>query len=447
MKSGLLFLAVVVGVGTIGYLELRHQVERETWRAEASRLNGRLERAEHLAELRAQNLSSIRRSHRNRKEASAELAGLKAEILDAATELAQLESHRLIAAGRADTAIRDLKKQVSALTTIEMDLAALDKRRDLLERDVVMVEKRLVEAEIGTVERKKQAERLDRAIAGLAIRREVLEARLEEAENADTATALAEAAEEPTKAAALPPKEEPKEPNAPPPLLPAVAPAAIAEVPPAEDSDRTRGLYQFSSLSAMPETTDDAKPAGSQSPSGGSDEIDEGAAAEDWAEDQYLLGLSLLSTAEQHSGTRELNDAILAFKAVLGEWPKERDRMRWAIARSDLGYALALLGRRQGSANILDQAATASRDALAEFKQSETPLLWAAAQYHLGVSLSGLADVQNDQSLRQNSIEVLEQAIATFKDAGSEEDARKATQRLREAYAGLPEKPAKSENE
>ncbi|MGI9485931.1 MAG: hypothetical protein ACR2RF_08630, partial [Geminicoccaceae bacterium] len=139
-----------------------------------------------------------------------------------------------------------------------------------------------------------------------------------------------------------------------------------------------------------------------------------------------------------NSGTRELNDAILAFKAVLGEWPKQRDPMRWAIARSDLGYALALLGKRQRNAGILEQAAVACRDALGQFKRSETPLLWAAAQHHLGVSLGGLADVSGDSDLRQASIEALEEAVAVFNNAGAAGDAQKVERRLREASAQIP---------
>ncbi|MEM7044209.1 MAG: hypothetical protein AAF543_15475, partial [Pseudomonadota bacterium] len=156
----------------------------------------------------------------------------------------------------------------------------------------------------------------------------------------------------------------------------------------------------------------------------------------------YLLGLRLLSTAERSSGTRELSDAILAFKAVLGEWPKQRDPKRWAIARSDLGYALALLGKRTADVGVLEEAAAASRDALLELGRWETPLLWAAAQHHLGVSLDGLAEVREDSDLRQASIEALEQAIDAFKQAGANDDARKVERRLRESNAALPTETA-----
>ncbi|MEZ5931480.1 MAG: hypothetical protein R3F54_05940 [Alphaproteobacteria bacterium] len=422
MRPGVLLLLIAVSAGAIGYVELRHQAERELWRAETSRLTGMLERAELQAESRAETLSSIERDYQKEQEAAARFADLEAKILDAATELALLESNRAVARDRADSAIHDLQEQVRALTAIETDLAVLDRRRNRLADSVEEVEGQLHQAEVGAAERQKRAESLDRHIAGLAIRRETLLASLQVAES--QATAVPAASEE-APAAEQPAAVEPG---------PAVEAVALADPVEPEHQDRTLGLYQFGSLSATPELAGDGE---ASSPSG-----DQAAADSNWAEDQYLLGLNLLSSAERNSGTRELNDAILAFKAVLGEWPKERDRMRWAIARSDLGYALALLGKRERKGKILEEAAAASRDALGEFEPSETPLLWAAAQHHLGVSLGGLADISGDQSLRQASIRALEQAIATFKDAGAESDAQKVEKRLRETVA---DGPARSE--
>lgn len=436
MKAGLLLLVITASAGAIGYLEIRHQAERETWRAEATRLGGRLDEAERLAEQQAEALSDAQRDNRREEKATAELAELEAHILDAAAELARLESDRAVARDRADTAFHDLQEQVRSLATIEMDMAALGEQRRRIEREVEMIEEQLHLAEAGAAERQKRSEALDRDIAGLAIRKETLLASLGAAERTMAATALARMVERSTATANLPSTPAPP----PEPIQQAARPAAITESAAAQDGDRARGLYQFSSLSAEPSAVNGGQgglPPRSSTLDGskGSDREDENS---NWAEDQYLLGLRLLSTAEQNSGTRELNDAILAFKAVLGEWPKQRDPMRWAIARSDLGYALALLGKRQRDAGILEQAAVACRDALGQFKRGETPLLWAAAQHHLGVSLGGLADVRDDPDLREASIEALEEAVAAFKDAGAEGDAQKAEKRLREANAQIP---------
>ena len=436
MKPGLLLLVITASASALGYLEIRHQAERETWRVEASQLGSRLDAAERLAEERAKTLADAKKDNLREREAKAELAELEAQILDAAAELARIESDRVVARGRADTAIRDLQDQVRALTTIEMDMAALGKQRQRLQNEVEKIEERLQQTEIGAAERQKRSESLDRDIASLAVRKETMKANLGMAEKAMAAKALASMVEQPAKIVTLSPEKSPAPP--PKPLLgqPA-APTAILESTALEDSDRSRGLYQFGSLSADPSAKSDGQsglPPLSSSLEGSVQQ--EGASS--WAEDQYLLGLRLLSTAEQNSGTRELNDAILAFKAVLGEWPKQRDPMRWAIARSDLGYALALLGKRQRNAGILEQAAVACRDALDQFKRSETPLLWAAAQHHLGVSLGGLADVSGDSDLRQASIEALEEAVAVFNNAGAAGDAQKVERRLREASAQIP---------
>ncbi|MGI9506728.1 MAG: hypothetical protein ACR2RE_27115, partial [Geminicoccaceae bacterium] len=294
MRLSLTLLAITLFAGAAGYLELRHQAERETWRAETVGLNGRLERAEQLAATRGQALSEIGRDRWKRHEASAELAGLKADILDAAAELAQLESHRSVATDRAETALRDLKKQVAALTTIEMDLATLDKRRHRLEKDVALVQGQLVDAEMGAAERQKHAERLDREIAALAVRREVLEARLDAVVTGDIETASLDAIKEPAEAVASP---EARNSQSAPATIPAIAPAAVSEDEPPKERDRARGLYQFGSLSAAPGGAVNGQTG--ELPSLEKPKKD---AAEDWAEDQYLLGLSLLSTAEQNSG-------------------------------------------------------------------------------------------------------------------------------------------------
>ena len=421
MRPHALLLILAAGVGALGYQEVSRQAERETWRLETSRLNGELERAEGVASRRMRTLASVEEHERKINEAAAELAKLEGRILDATAELAMLESDRAVARDRAETALDDLKKQVRSLTKIEIDMAGLNRRRHRLQDQVDMVEERLQQAELGAAERQKRAETLDRDVAALAVRRETLQASLEGIERTMAEKALAMEAMDQMDAAASPP-----------------ATASAVDTEPIPDSadddgqDRALGLYQFSSLSAEPE-------AGSPGQGGlpPSEEQAREAGSAGWAEDQYLLGLDLLATAERSSGTRELNEAILAFKAVLGEWPKERDPMRWAIARSDFGYALALLGKRQGSADVLERAAAACREALNMFERNDTPLLWAAAQHHLGVSLGGLADMAGDQGLLQESIEALEQAIVTFKNAGAATDARKAESRLQEATAKL----------
>jgi hypothetical protein len=447
MKSGLLLFVIAVSAAAVGYLELRHQNERSIWQTEKSDLTTRLEHAERQAMDYASSLASIDQRRRDEQASSARLAELKGQILDAAADLARLESDRTVASQRADAALGDLKEQVRSLSTIEIDVAALDKRRGQLVRQVETVEERLQDAEIGAAERQKRAEELDRDIAGLAIRKETLLANLKAVEREKAEDALAEVV-------ALVEKDaEPTSPTAP----EKPAQQAVADIPsPSEslplsaeedDGEKTRGLYQFSSLSldeGIPATEDSEGGKGGLPPqsSGSETGADDKAGAANWAEDQYLLGLRLVSSAEQSSSTRELNEAVLAFKAVLAEWPKDRDPMRWAIAQSDLGYAMALLGKRRDDVGLLEKAAEACGDALSVLTPNKAPLLWAAAQHYLGVSLGGLADLQGDQDVKLASIEALTLAVDAFKREGAETDAKKAELRLRQAYADLPKTQA-----
>ncbi|MGI9510335.1 MAG: hypothetical protein ACR2QJ_13430, partial [Geminicoccaceae bacterium] len=314
MKPSILVPILAIGVGAIAYQQIAHQAEREQWRAESSRLNGRLQEAERVLHERKQLASTTGIDDRRRTEAAAALAKLEVRILDAAAELAMLESDRTVAESRAETALDDLKSQVRSLTTIEMDMAVLDRQRLRLQGRVATVEERLQEAETGAAERQKRAETLDRDIAGLAIRREALLASLDAARMTAAEVATAEeagasdelaAAKTPADATATPAGAEPK---------PASARAASVRTVESADvgnEDRTLGLYQFSNLSATPESEGLGK--GGLPPS--SKKVDKPDEADPikWAEDQYLLGLTLLTTAERSSGTRELSEAVLAF--------------------------------------------------------------------------------------------------------------------------------------
>ena len=433
----------------LGYLEIRHQAEREIWRGETSALAARMERAERLARERARALSASESDRAQWARSSSRLADLEARILDAAAELARIESERIVAKDRAAKVIVDLKRQIRSLTTIEMDISALDHQRRRLQQHVDAVEERLVQAETGAAERQKRAEALDREIAELAMRREVLSAQLEagkdvlRAEVADIMLdeTIQDADADAGRVAVASPDRQPTGVSPEQAIKPAAAPAsaAVSDDATVDIASRSRGLYRFGSLSveqAALATYEEGGPTSLADP--GAPSFDDEVEAANWAEDQYSLGLNLISTGERNSGTRELREAVLAFRAVLGEWPKERDPVRWSMARSDLGYAMALLGKREKDLAMLQDAEMACRDALSHFTPKETPLLWGAAQHHLGVSLSGLAELKDDLGLWQDSIEALKQAASTFKEVGVENDARKVEVRLREAYAKVP---------
>ncbi len=442
MKSGFLLFVIAAFAIAIGYLELRHHEERSVWQTERVTLTTRLEHAERQAEDYADKLSSIDHFWQNEQASTQRLAELNGQILDAAADLARLESDRAVADQRAEDALKDLKHQVRSLSSIEIDVAALDKRRGHLVRQVETVEERLQSAEFGAAERQKRAEELDRDIAGLAMRKETLLANLKVVERDNVDDALAKVVAKVEQGVPAPEAVKPGPPA--PPTDVEQRPASDTET---ADGNATRGLYQFSSLSLDSDPPPQAASEGGKGglpPKSGRQDVgqDDEASAANWAEDQYLLGLRLVSSAEQSSSTRELNEAILAFRAVLDEWPRDRDPMRWAIAQSDLGYALALLGKRRDDTSLLSKAVEACDDALTVIKRDRAPLLWAAAQHHLGVSLGGLADLNGDQDVKLRSIEALTLALDAFKGEGANADAKKVEGRLRHAYNSLPQPKA-----
>ena len=426
MKLLPLICVAALGVLGFGYAEIRYQAERAALRADVARLTVDLAKAEKLAAERGKTLVALKDGRRDQTAAAEELAGLEARILDKAAELALLESDRLVAEERASEAIQDLKKQVHAFAAIETDMTILNQQRHRLKRDVELVEAKLQRAELGAAERQDQVDKLDHEVANLALLRETLKARLETAER-DVAARTLETDEEKDPATEVRPSASA---IADADAEQSITPAALPKKQPASDEKPRRGLYQFSRLSATPDAMlEEEEPA---------IEIGEDTKTAAWIEDQYVLGLTLLANAERRSGTRELGDAVLAFKAVLGEWSKDDNRIRWATARSDLGYALALLGKRRQDRRLLDDAAEASRDALGELEREAVPMLWAAAQHHLGLSLSGLADIEEDVELRKEAIKSLEAAFNVFDEAGAAPEASKVKTTLREAYAHLP---------
>ncbi len=435
MKATAVFMIIALcGVGAAVYLVVEQRAERARWQTEAGRLNDRIAELEQLAEQRReapsrQDLGDEQAGKLD--DARARLGKIEARILDTTAKLAQLESDRVVAEDRAAAALRNLRQQVRTFVEIEEDLTALDTRRRDLQKQIAGAEWQRDRAADDIAARQKQARALEQDIARLALRRETMIARAQVAEQRSSV--------EPTMAAA----PKPPEPTRPPVIRAANAVDQALIVEPdgiGADQDRTKGLYRFEQLRVdrtdqLSADGDAADPDDRQDGSTGG--ASDRATTDAWAEKQYLMGLTLLTTGEQSSGTRELNEAILAFKAVLGEWPRDRDPMRWAIIRNDLGYALALLGQRQSDVATLEAAALACRDALAEFRRDDSPILWATAQRNLGVTLSGIAAIKNDETLWRRAIEALQQAVEVFQDAGAEAEAERADRRLRDAHHNL----------
>ncbi|MGI9449568.1 MAG: hypothetical protein ACR2QH_02805, partial [Geminicoccaceae bacterium] len=416
MKAAALFagvaaLAILAGA----YSTARHHTEREAWRLESKRLSTEIADLERRVEIQSKRRSSqqpYNGSERVLVDATEQLSAIEAEILKNRADLVQLKSDRLVADEYAKSSFEKLRQQVRKTTEIEQDLVELHARR-LRIRNRIASAKEKVEALTATIaDRQDYAASLDRRIAELAIREETARARLAIAKEAETSIASTDA-----------PNEVSVKKSAPVKVAEAPAPKAEASIDRAalsdQDQDRSKGLYRFKSLTVDQGLGGPVSLSKNEAKADDDSAADEQAASDAWALKQYELGRILIARSENHSGTRELNEAVLAFKAVLNEWPKDRNPERWAATQSDLGYALTLLGKRHGSVGTLESAAIACRNALAEIKQDRTPLLWATAQYNLGLTLSGIAEIKNDEELWKNAIEALQQSVETFEEEGA----------------------------
>jgi tetratricopeptide (TPR) repeat protein len=102
-----------------------------------------------------------------------------------------------------------------------------------------------------------------------------------------------------------------------------------------------------------------------------------------WAMIQNNLGTALMDLGE-------LEQAVVAYKAALGECPLERAPLQWAMIQLNLGAALGKLGSHETGTKDLEEAVAANREALKEYTRERTPLDWANIQLNMGAALSDL---------------------------------------------------------
>ncbi len=452
MKATALFaiiaaLAIVAGA----FSSARQQEERDAWRVESDRLLTRIADLERQVDQHSQRPSQRSSDNGDPQEltdAMERLSAIEVEILDHRAELVQLKSDRLVAEERAKSSLDTLRQQVRKATEIETDLGALQSRRLQMRRYISRAEEKIDDLADIISSRQDHASSLDQNIAELALRREALSARLDLAEHEEASRIAALEDLNASKGPGADPTPSggdiktvaAKSQPAPSPEKKAIAAAkATADQSARLDQDRSKGLYRFKNLNVEQgaggpaiASKGEAKVAATADEAA-NDQI----ASNHWASKQYELGRALVGRGERNSGTRELNDAVLAFRAVLGEWQKDRDPLRWAATQNDLGYALALLGQRQGDVGVLEQAAIACRGALSEIDGATTPVLWATAQYNLGLSLIGIATIKDDEALWQNAIKALQQSTEAFTKEGADAEADRAARRLQSAYDGL----------
>jgi len=437
-------LAILAGA----YSSIHHQAEQAVLRAENNLLSEEIAELERRVEIE-QTQRSMKQlgegSEQELADAAGRLSAIEAEILENRAELVQLKSDRLVANEYAKSSLDKLQEQVREATEIEKGLVKLQSQRLQIRNHIAEAEEK-AEALTGIItDKQDHATGLDRKLAELIIREEAARSRLIIAEEAEASAETSIASiDDPNKALAE--IDEPSntaktseaKPQPAPPADEVIRPASTStEEAQPSDLDRSKGLYRFKTLTVDRGLGGPAAIAKSEVGTANDSIADEQKTSDTWASNQYELGRKLVIRGEQNSGTRELNEAVLAFKSALGEWARDRDPVRWAATQNDLGYALALLGQRQGDVGTLENAAIACRNALAEIKQDRTPLLWAAAQYNLGVTLSGIAQIKDDRVLWKNAIKALQQSAEAFEKEGADAEEGKARNRLENAHEGL----------
>ena len=90
-----------------------------------------------------------------------------------------------------------------------------------------------------------------------------------------------------------------------------------------------------------------------------------------WADAQFELGKSLAAAGRQSSGTHELQNAVLAFKAAASEWSRSQAPLKWAAVHFELGRTLALLSRRLGDPAFRTASIEALNESLSVSSQAE----------------------------------------------------------------------------
>ena len=131
---------------------------------------------------------------------------------------------------------------------------------------------------------------------------------------------------------------------------------------------------------------------------------------QDWSIVQFILGNALSMLGEQIGTNTPLEEAVIAYQALLAVWTRERIPLDWAATQNNLGIALCTLGERVPGPARLEEAVTAYQAALTVWTWEHTPLNWAMAQNNLGNALRILGE-------RVSGTARLEEAVTAYQAA------------------------------
>jgi Tetratricopeptide repeat len=116
------------------------------------------------------------------------------------------------------------------------------------------------------------------------------------------------------------------------------------------------------------------------------------------------------ATLDSVSGRDYLREAVVACRAALAGYNRERTPAAWAQAQNNLGNALVMLGKRESGTAELKEAVAVYRAALEGYTRNYSSVGWAHTQHNLGNALVMLGE-------RERGMAELKEAVAAFNAA------------------------------
>ncbi|MCO5056962.1 MAG: tetratricopeptide repeat protein [Rhizobiaceae bacterium] len=126
---------------------------------------------------------------------------------------------------------------------------------------------------------------------------------------------------------------------------------------------------------------------------------------------QNNLGNALRRLGERERDTTHLEEAVVAYRAALLEFTRERVPLRWGHTQNNLGVVLATLGLRNSDRVRLEEAIDAYRAALLEITRERVPLDWAATQNNLGNALGTIGERESGTAKLQEAVDAYRAAL------------------------------------
>jgi hypothetical protein len=120
------------------------------------------------------------------------------------------------------------------------------------------------------------------------------------------------------------------------------------------------------------------------------------------------------------SGTRDLEEAVLACRAALEERTRDRGPLAWAQAQNNLGTALCRLGMRESGTARLQEAVLAHRAALEEYTPDRARVGWAHTYNNLGNALMMLGKRESETAQLREAAAAFDAALEVFIAVGTD---------------------------